>query len=45
MNFIMGFIFGVVVCTVGVQGIARIADSGVHKLQDTVRQVSQEVDK
>jgi hypothetical protein len=38
-TFILGFVFGVVVATVGVNGIARILDKGVT----TVKSHSQEL--
>lgn len=37
LNFIMGLILGVVVSTVGFTGIAEVADSGVQKIQNTVK--------
>ena len=33
-GFILGTIFGILVCTVGVSGIARILDNGVSKVQE-----------
>ena len=38
INFVIGFILGVVVATVGFSGIARMLDNGVNK----VKEVSQE---
>lgn len=36
-NFILGTIFGIVVCTVGFSGIARLFDNGVAKVQNVAR--------
>ena len=40
-NFVIGVIFGIVAATVGLQGIAKIADRGV----DSVKSISQTVTK
>jgi hypothetical protein len=40
-NFILGAVFGLILATVGFQGIARMLDKGV----DTVKQQSQELAK
>ena len=38
-NFLVGFILGIVVSTVGFSGIARMADNGVDKVkQVTIEQ-------
>lgn len=37
-EFIFGIIFGIIVSTVGFTGIAKLFDSGVHKLQETVKE-------
>ncbi len=34
MNFIAGFIVGIVVATVGFSGIAKMADKGVDKVKE-----------
>lgn len=40
MNFIAGFIVGIVVATVGFSGIAKMADKGVDKVKEvTMEQV------
>ena len=39
-GFILGTIFGIVVCTVGFNGIARILDSGVAKVQDISKEAA-----
>ena len=40
MNFIAGFIVGIIVATVGFSGIAKMADKGVDKIKEvTVEQV------
>ena len=36
-NFVLGTVFGIVVATVGFSGIARIADTGVSKVQEVAR--------
>jgi hypothetical protein len=33
-SFILGTVFGIVICTVGLTGIARMLDSGVTKVQE-----------
>ena len=39
-KFLVGFIFGIVVSTVGFSGIAKMADNGVDKIKEvTVEQV------
>lgn len=37
-NLVIGFILGVAVCTVGFSGLAGLADAGVNKIQETVRE-------
>lgn len=37
INFLVGFVFGVVACTVGFTGMAKIADNGVGALQTTIQ--------
>jgi hypothetical protein len=34
MNFLLGFILGIVVSTVGFSGIAKMADNGVNKVKE-----------
>jgi hypothetical protein len=36
-TFILGIVFGIVICTVGFSGIARIFDNGVAKVQDVAK--------
>ena len=36
-TFILGTIFGIMVCTVGFSGIARIFDNGVQKVQSVAK--------
>ena len=36
-SFILGTIFGIVICTVGFTGVARILDTGVNKVQEYSR--------
>jgi hypothetical protein len=33
-GFVIGTIFGIVICTVGFSGIARILDAGVTQVQE-----------
>jgi hypothetical protein len=40
-TFILGAIFGILICTVGVSGIARILDNGVNKVQSVAKEVAQ----
>jgi hypothetical protein len=37
MRFIFGMIFGIVVVSIGVEGLASLFDKGVHKVQETAR--------
>jgi hypothetical protein len=39
-NFIVGFIFGIVVMTIGVQGIAKVFDNGVSKIQEISKEAA-----
>jgi uncharacterized membrane protein YtjA (UPF0391 family) len=39
ISHLVAFIAGIVVATVGFTGIAQIADKGVTKVQDVVREV------
>lgn len=41
MQFIIGVVVGIVVATVGLTGIAEMADKGVQKVQETVKEVAQ----
>ena len=41
-NLIVGFFLGVAAATVGFSGIAKMADSGVHKVQKTIIQIDKE---
>jgi hypothetical protein len=41
IKFAIGFVLGVTVATVGFSGIARIADSGVHSIQQTTKELAQ----
>lgn len=36
-TFILGFVFGIVVVSVGFSGIARIFDNGVSKVQEVAK--------
>jgi hypothetical protein len=39
-KFIFGTIFGIVISTIGVQGLANIANHGVSKVQEVAKEVS-----
>ena len=41
-KFLIGFIFGLVVCTVGVTGLAKMLDNGVVKMQSAAKEASQQ---
>jgi hypothetical protein len=38
--FVVGTIFGILICTVGVSGIARILDNGVSKVQEVSKEAA-----
>jgi hypothetical protein len=40
-TFILGTIFGIVLCTVGLSGIARMFDNGVSKVQQVTKEAAQ----
>jgi hypothetical protein len=37
-KFLVGFIFGIVVSTVGFSGIAKMADNGVNKVKEVTQE-------
>ena len=39
-KFVIGFVLGVVVSTIGFTGLARVADLGVEHLKETSQKVS-----
>ena len=39
-GFILGTIFGIVVCTVGFGGIARMLDTGVNRVQEISKEAA-----
>jgi uncharacterized membrane protein YtjA (UPF0391 family) len=39
MGYIVAFVLGIVVATVGFTGVAQVADKGVSKVQEVVREV------
>jgi hypothetical protein len=41
MRFIVGFILGLVVATVGFSGLARVVDHGVSKVQEVAKEAAQ----
>jgi hypothetical protein len=38
--FVIGTIFGILICTVGVTGIAKIFDNGVTKVQSVAKEAA-----
>jgi hypothetical protein len=38
INFIGGFLTGIVACTIGLSGIATLADRSIDKFQEVVRE-------
>jgi hypothetical protein len=40
-KFILGFVAGLIVATVGFSGVARIMDSGVQTIQQTTKELAQ----
>lgn len=39
-TFAIGAIFGILICTVGLSGIARIFDNGVAKVQEVSKEAA-----
>jgi hypothetical protein len=39
-SFIAGTVFGIIICTVGFTGIARMFDNGVAKVQEVSREAA-----
>jgi len=39
--FIAGAVFGIVLCTVGFSGLAKVFDNGVHKVQEVAKEAAQ----
>lgn len=40
-NYIAGVITGIVIATVGITGVMRMLDTGVHKVQSVAKEVAQ----
>jgi hypothetical protein len=40
MQLLIGFVLGVVVSAIGFTSVAQIADQGVQKIQETVKEVT-----
>ena len=38
--FVLGTVFGILICTVGVTGIAKILDNGVSKVQEVSKEAA-----
>jgi hypothetical protein len=41
MRFVIGFILGLVVATVGFSGLARVVDHGVSRVQEVAKEAAQ----
>ena len=39
-GFILGTIFGILICTVGLQGIAKMLDNGVSRVQEISKEAA-----
>jgi hypothetical protein len=39
--FIVGTVFGIIICTVGFSGIAKMFDNGVSKVQSVAKEAAQ----
>ena len=39
-GFIAGTVFGIVICTIGFSGIARVFDNGVTRVQEVAKEAS-----
>jgi hypothetical protein len=39
-GFVLGTIFGIILCTVGFSGIARMLDTGVSKVQEISKEAA-----
>jgi hypothetical protein len=40
IKFVAGVVVGVVICTVGFSGIARMIDNGVNKVQEVAKEAT-----
>ena len=43
MNFLIGIILGIVIATIGVTGVARIADKGVNVIKRQSVEINKEL--
>jgi hypothetical protein len=41
MRFLAGFIFGIIVATIGFSGIAKLLDNGVQKVKEVASEQAQ----
>ena len=39
-SFVLGTVFGILICTVGISGIARILDNGVARVQEVTKEAA-----
>jgi len=42
MGYIISFILGIIVATVGFSGVANMADHGVHKVQEAIKETTKQ---
>lgn len=42
MGYILVFVLGIAAATIGFSGVAKMADSGVQKIQKTIIQIDKE---
>jgi len=40
IKFVAGVVVGVVICTVGFSGVARMIDNGVNKVQEVTKEAA-----
>ena len=40
-SYVLGVITGIIICTVGLSGIAKILDNGVTKVQNVAKEAAQ----
>jgi len=38
--FVLGTVFGILICTVGISGIAKILDNGVARVQEVSKEAA-----
>jgi hypothetical protein len=45
MQFVIGFILGIVWCNIGFSGMARIVDNGLDKIQSSSKEIARDAVK